>query len=171
MTEQRKTSTAEERALVLIADAYAKELTGRVKHAKGVLGDELDEGDAKSVAYDLDGQKLPLGKIQRTQPAYGWKVTDPEALLIWAKRNRPDLVTTVDVLDEDAVEDLMGEVRKVNAAVDEDGELIEGITHGQHSAPYTKIVPDKRQLPETLRVLRQEGKLGDLVSRFLEIEA
>lgn len=164
-------ATDQERALVVIADAYQKDLAARVKKAKATLGKELGEGDTKAVSFDLDGQTLPLGKFQKTQPTYEWKVTDPEGLLLWARKNMPSLVTTVEVLDSDAVDDLLEQVKRQNGAFTEEGELIEGITHGKMSSSYAKIIPDREQLPESLRILRMEGRLDDLVAQLHELES
>lgn len=162
--------TDQDRALVVIADAYVKELSKRVKAAKEKLGLELDEGQTQTVSYDLDGQELRLGKVQRTKPEHVWRVTDPDALLAWAREAMPDLVDLKPVLDMDGVDELLEKVRRQNGAFTDAGEVIPGITYGPASSSYTKIVPDRKHLAESLRILSVEGKLEDVVFQFRELE-
>lgn len=162
--------TDQDRALVVIADAYVKELSKRVKAAKENLGLELNEGQTQTVSYDLDGQELRLGNIQRTKPEHVWRLTDPDALLAWAREAMPDLVDLKPVLDMDGVDELLEKVRRQNGAFTDEGEVIPGITYGPASSSYTKIVPDRKHLAESLRVLRMEGKLEDVVFQFRELE-
>lgn len=157
-------------ALLVIADAHVKEFFKRVKAAKEKVGLEMDEGQTQTVSYNLDGQELRLGKIQRTKPEHAWRVTDPDALLDWARKYMPDLVDLKPVLYMDRVDELLDAVRKRNGAFTDAGEVIPGIEYGPVSSSYTKIVPDRTHLAESLRILRMEGKLEDAVFQFRELE-
>ncbi|WP_269929144.1 hypothetical protein [Kocuria massiliensis] len=154
---------------VLVAHYMQKQLNDYIKDHKSELMKDLGPGDSLSGRYDLDGQELPLGKATRTEPKAAWKVTDPDALLEWAVKNKPELTETQTVLVKPAVEGLLKEVHAMNAAITDDGEMIPGISWDANGGSYVRFTPAK-DMGAKLALLANEGKLAGLTRQFLQLE-
>lgn len=160
--------TAEEHRQYLIATYMLKQLAKFTAEFKGRVSLSFQPGQQTPVNFDLDGQDFALGAVKMSKPVKAWRVTDPEALLAWAKKHRPKLVERVPRLKEGAAEALLEVVRDQNAAVDENGEVIPGIDWSNGSSPSVIVTPDKG-LAATLDTLKAEGRLGDVVAGLPQI--
>lgn len=159
-----------DKAAVLAAYWMKKQLDKFIADHKSELMKELGPGDSTSARFDLDGQEIPLGKITRTEPRPAWKIKDAEALLSWAKTNRPDLVDYVAVLDEDKSKALLKDVAHQNAAITDEGEVIPGIEWDNTGGSYVRYTPAK-DMADKLSLLSREGLLQGLLDGALELES
>lgn len=147
-----------------------KQLDKFIKENKQDLEMVMEAGDSSSAKFDLDGQTLTLGKVTMTDPKYGWKVTDEDALAEWAEKNMPNIGETRFILSKPGVEDLLREVTERNGAFTDEGELIPGVEWTTTSNPYLRIAPD-RKFEELFTLIGNEGRLGELVFKPLGIES
>lgn len=159
-----------DKAAVLSAYWMKKQLDKFIADHKAELMKELGPGDSTSARFDLDGQEIPLGKITRTEPRPAWKIRDGEALLSWAKVNRPDLVDYVAVLDEDKSKALLKEITHKNAAVTDEGEVIPGVEWDNSGGSYVRYTPAK-DMADKLSLLSRAGLLQGLLDGALELES
>lgn len=158
-----------DKAAVLAAYWMKKQLDKFVADNKAELMRELGPGDSSSARFDLDGQEIPLGKIARTEPRPAWKIRDAEALLSWAKANRPDMVDYVAVLDDEKAGELLKEITHKNAAVTDEGEVIPGVEWDNAGGSYVRYTPAK-DMADKLSLLSREGLLQGLLDGVLELE-
>lgn len=158
-----------DKTALLAAYWMKQQLDKFITDHKSDLMKKLGPGDSVSARFDLDGQELPLGKIARTEPHPAWKLKDPDALLAWAKKNRPDLVDYVAVLDKEKTNALLNQVAQQNAAVDENGEVIPGINWDNTGGSHIRYTPAK-DMADKLVLLSQAGRLQGLLDGILELE-
>lgn len=147
-----------------------KKLDQFIKENKQDLEMVMEPGDSSSAKFDLDGQTLTLGKVTMTDPKYGWKVTDPDALAEWAKDNMPGIGETRFVLSKDGVDSLVREVTERNGAFTDDGEVIPGVEWATTSNPYVRMAPDKK-FDDLFALIANEGRASELMFKPLGIEA
>ena len=159
-----------DKATILAAYWMKSQLDRFIKDHKSELTKELGPGDSSSARFDLDGQELPLGKITRTEPRPAWKIKDAEALIAWAKTNRPELVDYVAVLDDEKSKALLKHITRENAAVTEEGEVIPGIEWDNDGGSYLRYYPAK-DMADKLSLLSREGLLQGLMDGVLELES
>lgn len=140
MTDAR-TAAIEVAALKALAD----EVSAQYKAAKQRALDALDAGDRKGAVLP-DGQDI--GTVWVTKGKVSGAVTDPAALLEWAKAYHPDEVETVHRVRDSFVAALLGRSENVDGtAVDtRTGEVIPGLTY-RLTEPYVaaKQTPEQRQ--------------------------
>lgn len=158
-----------DKAAVVAAYWMKRQLDKFVADNKAELMRELGPGDSSSARFDLDGQEIPLGKITRTEPRPAWKIRDAEALLSWAKTNRPDMVDYVAVLDDEKAGELLKEIAHKNAAVTDEGEVIPGVEWDNTGGSYVRYTPAK-DMADKLSLLSREGLLEGLLDGVLELE-
>lgn len=158
-------------AAQVMAAYYLKgQLYKFVKDHEHLLTKDMEPGDATSARFDLDGQELPLGKIQRTEPKPAWRVTDKDALAEWAETSMPELVETVTVLKEEAVKDLLKRVTTQNAAITEDGEVIPGLSWATSVGSSVRYTPAK-DIHRSLSLIAREGRIAEITGGVLgEVE-
>lgn len=111
----------------MAADMLSKKVSALQKSLKAEAEGELEPGDRKSVAFDLDGEKIVLGAITRTKPREAWKVTDEASLTKWIEENHPDMVQMIPVPKEWFVKSLLAQAAAIDAPVTDAGELVPGI--------------------------------------------
>lgn len=154
---------------IITAVVLKKKLDQFIKDNKQDLEMVMEPGDSTSAKFDLDGQILTLGKVTMTDPKYGWKVVDPEALAEWAKDNMPEIGETRFVLSDRGVKSLLAMVTERNAAATDDGEVIPGVKWATTSNPYVRFAPAK-DVDESLGLIAGEGRLSELTGDVLGIE-
>lgn len=157
-------------AALMAAYYMQRELKKYLDDHKAELMRAMGPGDSTSARFDLDGQELPLGKITRTEPRPAWKVTDPEALLEWAKTSAPEMTETVTVLRDEAVKELLAQVKHQNGAFTSEGEVIPGITWDNTGGSYVRFTPAK-DIGEKLALLSREDRLAGLTDGMLGIQS
>lgn len=159
----------------IVEFAAISTLEKKLRERKKILMDSVndylgEEGDSKTASFDLDGQKLVLGNVKRSQPVYHWAVTDEQALTEWAKESAPEMVETVVVLNAEAVADLLKAVTRQNGAfVPSTGEAVPGVGWVAKSSPSTRFTAAK-DIDRVFELLAAEGRLGELTGGGLGIE-
>lgn len=109
------------------------------------LLDQYNEDDVKQTVVKIDGHKVATATV--AEPKAETKVTDSEALLAWARENRPDLIETVEHPAQEAWTETRVKAPELTRLVEDsedtgtgdlatgDGEIIPGVRHIAHPAP------------------------------------
>lgn len=147
-------------------DMLSKKVGGLQKALKAEAEGVLEPGDRKSVAFELDGEKVVLGAITRSKPREAWKVKDEAALTKWIQANHPDKVQMVPVPKEWFIKSLLEQAAQNGVAVTDEGEMIPGIEVTSGTS-YASVKPE-RDADEKLARLVQAGVLK--TSELLQIE-
>lgn len=126
----------------MAVDMLSKKVGGLQKSLKADVETVLEPGDRKTVAFELDGEKVVLGAITRTKPRKAWKVTDEAELTKWIQANHPDKIEMVPVPKEWFVKSLLEQAAQNGVAVTDGGELVPGI-EVREGMSYASAKPEK----------------------------
>lgn len=165
--EQR---TAAGRAL--FAKVLAEEVAREVKRARAAVEPTLVAGERVKATLP-DGRVV--GSLLLTEQPESVYVADPEALLEYVRRKRPDEIVVTESIRSSYLEHLKAEAKRQlseeehgGLVVDKDGEVVPGLELSYGAARYVPTVsaPGRRIIRQTLAKL-----LGSDLREALELEA
>lgn len=126
----------------MAVDMLSKKVGTLQKSLKADAETVLEPGDRKTVAFEVDGEKVVLGAITRTKPRTAWKVVDEGALTKWIQENHPDKIEMIPAPKEWFVKSLLEQAAANGVSVTDDGELVPGI-EVREGASYASAKPEK----------------------------
>lgn len=138
-------------------------VTTQEKATKDALADLLDVKDRKSVVL-ADGTDVGTVTYTQGRTASAWKVTDPTALLGWARDHQPDAVV-------EALAAWFTSPDNLSSLVQKSGEVPDGVEFVESTGdPYITVRQTPEQKDATLAALTA-GSLTDTVRTVLELGA